>query len=148
MLRITVWFKCLDLSGQFISPPRFLSFHNKSLEQWRKRCRTTDKLQLSSAHRSFRRQTLPRREQAGPKGVLILPIDSSWLTPFILPVPSFGYALCKVGLIPTTIQWKGINMGIPSRPIDYCKLYNNRLCCLCLPIIQSVIIKCKIFMSP
>ena len=33
-------------------------------------------------------------------------------------------------------------MVICSRPIDNCKLYNSSLCCLCLPTIQSVIIKC------
>ena len=31
---------------------------------------------------------------------------------------------------------KGNAVGIHSRPIDNCKLYNSRLCYLCLPIIQ------------
>ena len=62
--------------------------------------------------------------------------------------PPFGYAWCKAGLVPTTNQWKGIQMGIRSRLIDNFKLYNNRLCCLCLPIIPSDIIRCRIFMSP
>lgn len=34
-----------------------------------------------------------------------------------------------------------MQIGIPSRPIDNLKLYNSRLCCLCLRIIQSVIIR-------
>ena len=69
----------------------------------------------------------------------LLPLGFSFL---YFPFPPFGCPLCKIGLIPTTGQWKGMGMSICSRLIDNCKLYNSRLCCLCLPTIQSVIIKC------
>ena len=43
-------------------------------------------------------------------------------------------------------------MDICSRPVNRCKLGSNRLCCTCLPIIQSVIIRCiytyRIFINP
>ena len=144
------------MSGWFNSLPRFLSCHNKNLEQWSKRYRTTDKLQLSSAHRSFIRQTLLRHgSRLTPKqfsSFLLIPLG---FPPFILSVPTFVHALCKEGLVPTTSQLKGIQTGLPPRPIENCKLYNNKLCCLCLRIrykqavlFMYVIIKCKIFMSP
>ena len=66
--------------------------------------------------------------------------------------PPFGYTRFKVGLVPTTSQWNWIQMGICPRLIDNYELYNSRLHCLCfsrsLPIIPSVIIRCRIFTSP
>ena len=51
----------LEMSGWFISLLQFLSHGNRNLERWTKRCRTTGKLQLSSAQadRSFISPTLP-----------------------------------------------------------------------------------------
>ena len=51
----------LETSGWFISLLQFLSHGNRNLERWTKRCRTTGKLQLSSAQadRSFISPTLP-----------------------------------------------------------------------------------------
>ena len=136
----------LEVSHQFTSLPRFLSHHNKNLEWWTKGCRTTGKLQLSSAlaDRSFIRQTLSRH------GSWLIPKESSssFLSILLGSPPlllyflsSFDYALCKVGLVPTPSQWKGMQMDICSRPIDDCKLY-NRLCCLyyliCLPNLLSL----------
>ena len=67
-------------------------------------------------------------------------------------VPPFGYTWFKVRLVPTTSQWKWIQMGICSRLIDNYKLYNSSLHCLCfsrcLPIIPFVIIRCRIVTSP
>ena len=127
------------MSGQFISLPQFLSPHKKNLEQWTKKCKT-DKLQLilAQADRSFISRTLPKE-----------PFSSFLSTPLGFPVlffwsPPFCYARFKVGLVPTMNQWKGMQISIPSRLIDNFKLYNNRLCCFCLPIIQSVIIRLDI----
>ena len=64
-----------------------------------------------------------------------------WLPLFILLSPPFGCAQCKIGLVPTTSQGKEIQMGIHSRPTGNCKLYNNRLCCVCLLTISSVMIR-------
>lgn len=99
-----------QISGWFISLPQFLSHHNKNLEQWTKRCRSTDKLELSSAQedRSCISLTLPKK------------FSSSFLyIPFGFPLlhfqsPNFGYACCKVGLALITSQWKGMRMGICS----------------------------------
>ena len=52
----------MDLSGQFVSLPWFLSCDNKNLEQQTTGCKTAGKLQLSSAQAdtSFIRHTLPK----------------------------------------------------------------------------------------
>lgn len=138
--------KLLILSGQFISLPWFLAHCNKNLEQWVERFKITDKLQLSSAQadRSFIRQTLLRH------GSRLTP--TSLTPPLVSPFYKFlslGYALCIIGFVPTTSQWKGMQMDIHSKPIGNCKVCNSRLCCFYLPIIQSiVIIRCRIFVNP
>ena len=115
MLRITVWFKCLDLSGQFISLPQFLSCHIKNLEQWSKRCRTTDNLQLSSAHGSFIRQTLPRH------GSRLTPKEfSSFLSiPLGFPLSYFQFLLlampcAKQDLYPPPINEREFKWAYPQ----------------------------------
>ena len=138
----------MGMSGWFISLPQFLPHCNRDLEQWTKRCRTTDKLQLNSAQadRFFISLTLPKKSSSSflssPLGFPLLYFQS----------PPFGYTWFKVRLLLTTSQWKWIQMGICSRLIDSYKLYNSRLHCLYfpkrLPIIPSVIIRCRIFMSP
>ena len=115
---------------------------SQNLEWW-KGFRTTEKFQLSStqANRYFIRQSLPRHRR------MLTPNESSshsfLASPpaFILLISSFDCALCKIRLLSTTNQWKGMQMGLCSRLIGNYKLYNSRLCCLCLPIIQSVIIR-------
>ena len=64
--------------------------HNKTLKQWTKRCRTTDKLQLIQVkHTDLLLVQLI-------KGVLlILPGKPSWLPCFILPVFSFWLCLSQ-----------------------------------------------------
>ena len=62
--------------------------------------------------------------------LLILPVTSFWLYPGQNRACTYQQSR------------KGMQMGICSRPVDNCKLYNSRLCCACLPIIQSVIIRC------
>lgn len=52
----------------------------------------------------------------------------------------FGCALSKIGLGPPTRQER-MQMGLCLRWIDSCRLHNKRLCCACLPKIQSVIIR-------
>ena len=126
----------IDLSGQFIFFPQFLSHCNKNLEQRTKGFNVTEKLQLSSAQadRSFIRQTLPRQ------GSRLTPKQSSSLFPLgfrlsVLPISSF--CLCSVQIRACTHHqsMKGHANSICSRPIDNCKLCNSRLCCLCHPII-------------
>ena len=102
-----------------------------------------NKLQLSSdqADRCFTRQTLPRHGSQLTSNESCSSCRSLLTSPFLCFLsPSSGYTLYKIGLVPTTNQWKGMEMGICSRPIDPYKLY-NRLCCLWLPIVQSVIIR-------
>ena len=65
----------------------------------------------------------------------------SWLPPFYTSHLLLLVCPCKIGLVPTTSQWKGMQMGICSRPIDSCKLDNSGFCCVCLPTIQSVILR-------
>ena len=132
----SLWARFMCPYIRSVSLPQFLSHHNKNLERW-KGFRTTKKLQL----RYFIRQSLPRhRRMPTPKESSSLP---SWRPPptFILLISSFGCALCKIRLLSTTSQWRGMQMGLCSRLIGNYKLYNSRLCCLCLPIIQSVIIR-------
>ena len=116
--------KLLILSGQFISLPWFLSHCNKNLEQWVERFKITDKLQLSSAQadRSFIRQTLLRH---GSRLTPTSPTPPSWFPPFYKFL-SLGYALCIIGFVPTTSQWKGMQMDTHSRPIHNCKLCNSK----------------------
>ena len=78
-------------------------------------------------------------EQADPKAAVFL-IPVGFLVLYFLS-PPFGCAQCKIGLVPTTSQGKEIQMGIHSRPTGNCKLYNNRLCCVCLLTISSVMIR-------
>ena len=116
-----------SVSGQFISLPQFLSLHNKTLEWGTKGFKTTDKLQLRSAQadRSFIRQTLPRHEtrMTAKESCLSLLACLFILCLLLLVVPC-----AKIGFVCTTNQWKGMQMDICSRPIDNCKLCNNRLC--------------------
>ena len=70
------------------------------------------------------------------------PPDSSWLPPLYTSVFSSWLCLCKRGLVPTICQWKGMQVSKHSRPVDSCNLRNSRLCCVCLPIIQLVMVSC------
>ena len=91
----------MEMSGWFISLPQLLSHCNRDLEQWTKRCRTTDKLQLSSAQadRFFISLTLLKESSSSflssPLGFLLLYFQS----------PPFGYTWFKVWLVLTTSHW-------------------------------------------
>lgn len=122
----------IPLSGWFISLPWFLSRH-KNLEWWTQNCGTTDKLQLKHTDLLL----------DAPKGILILSSDPC-LPLLYFHALTFGYAQCKVRFVLTTNQWKALQMGIHSRLTDNFKLYDSRLCCLYLHIIQSIIIRCRI----
>ena len=67
--------------------------------------------------------------------------DTAWL-PFLYSAVSFSW-FCPVQNRACTCHQsgKGMQIGEPSRPIDSCTLYDNRLYCACLSIIQSVIIR-------
>ena len=56
--------------------------------------------------------------------------------------------MCKVALTPTADQWKGMQIGTRSRPIDNCKLCDSRLCCICIPIVQPVVVRGRLSVSP
>ena len=119
------------MSGQFIYLPWFLSHRNKNLEQWTKRCRTSDKLQLSSAQadRSFTADTSKTWEQADPKGVVLLiplgfplfklPVSSFWLSPVQNRACTHHQSMTR-------------NANVLKANCN-CKLYNSRLCCYALP---------------
>ena len=125
-----------------VSLPQFFSHHNKiwndgkGLEQQRSYSSVQLKLTdiLLDSHSQDTGECWPQTS---------LPPIPSWRPPpaFILLISSFDCALCKIRLLSTTDQWKGMQMGLCSRLIGNYKLYNSRLCCLCLPIIQSVIIR-------
>ena len=84
--------------------------------------------------------TLPRHgSRLTPKQLSSSSLLASLFLYFLSP--SSGCAQCKIGLVPTISQGKVIEMGIHSRPTGNCKLYNNRLCCVCLLIIPSVMIR-------
>lgn len=132
----------MDLSGQFISLSWFLSCDNKNLEQTTG-CKTTDKLtaQFSSSRHIFYQTYTPETwEQANPKGVvLVIPLG---FPVFILPVSSSS--LCPVQNRACTHHksMKGNGNGHMLWPVDNCKLCNSKLCCVCLPMIQSILIRC------
>lgn len=141
------------LSGQFISLPQFLSPQNKNLEQT-KGFKTTDKSQFRLAQAAdllldrYSQNVEAGRSQRSHRN------DPCWFPLLYFPSPPFDCALCPVQNRACTHHQsrKGMQLGIRWRPIDNCKLYNNRLCCVCLPIIQSVVIRCicmcRIFMHP
>ena len=150
-----IGFTCsLEMSGRFISLLWFLSHHNKDLEWWTNYSSGRISWLLSHHSKDLRQQTgysssrqifyliedstLPRCEnRPAPKdwpqalltSLFILPI-SSWFC----PVQNRAYIHHQSG--------KGLQMGIHSRPIESCRLYNNRLCCACLSHTQSAIIRC------
>ena len=117
------------MSGQFIYLPWFLSHRNKNVEQWTKRCGTSDKLQLSAAQadRSFPSEILPK--EPSPSFQLI-PLGS----PFIIcPVSSSWLRLVQSRACTHHKSTRGMQMVIHSRPFDNFKLCNSRLCCYALP---------------
>ena len=79
----------LEMSGWFISLLQFLSHGNRNLERWTKRCRTTGKLQLSSAQadRAFISPTLPEESSLS---FLLIPLASLFYT------SSSSFWLCPV----------------------------------------------------
>ena len=107
-------------------------------------CKTTEKLQLSSAQAGMSsiRQTLQKH------GSRPIPKESFWWSLLASPClyflsPLLRCALCKIGLVAITNQWKGMQIGIRSRLIDKCKLHTAGSV-VCLPITQTqfVIIMC------
>ena len=138
----SLWARFMCPYIRSVSLPQFLSHHNKNLERWKgleqQRSYSSVQLKLTDilldSHSQDTGECRPQRS---------LPPIPSWRPPptFILLISSFGCALCKIRLLSTTSQWRGMQMGLCSRLIGNYKLYNSRLCCLCLPIIQSVIIR-------
>lgn len=67
----------------------------------------------------------------------------------LIPLSSFGYGVCKVGFVPTTsneIEWK---WGICTTQGQLIIVsYVTSGCVVFMSIIQSVIIRCRIFTSP
>ena len=135
--------KRIIMSGQFIFLPQFLPPHNKNLEWWIKVFKI-GKLQLSlaQADRNFTRQTLPKYESRPTLKEACFRLLAS-------PTLYFQSPPCAMQNRAYTHHWsmKGNANDIHLRLIDICKLYNSRLC-LCLSIIQSVIIRCRIFINP
>ena len=116
---------------------------DENLKQW---CRTTDRLQLSSAlaDRSFISQTLPKESPSSFLWILLgFPLLYS-------QSPPFGYAWAKQSVYPPLTNEREWKWAYTQDQLTI-MLYNSRLCSLCLsiclPIIQSVVIRCRIFMS-
>ena len=119
----------IDLSGQFIFFPRFLSHCNKNLEQRTKGFNITEKLKLSSAQadRSFIRQTLPRHgSRLTPKEsscfllaslLFILPVSSSWLCPVLNKKSTCNVG--DLGLIPGLGRYPGEGKGTVFWPREF-----------------------------
>ena len=137
-LIITKIWKDRLITAQADRISQLLAHGSKYLKQ-----RTTYSSVIAQGDRTFIKQTVDstlQRCRGKPtlKGrpwslsayLFILPIASSWFC----PVQNRAYTHHQ--------SRKGMEMGICSRPIDSCKLHNNRLCCACLTIIQSVIIRC------
>ena len=111
--------------------------------------------QFSSSRQNFY-QTLRRHgSRSTPKELS----SSSWFllaSPFYYFLsPPLSYAQCKMQNRACThhSQWKWMQTGIRSKPVGNCKLCNSRLCCLCLPIIQSFVRRvcvcvCRVFVNP
>ena len=123
------------MSCWFISLPWFLSPPNKGFK-------TIDNYSSVTAQedRSFIKQTLPTHgSRPTPKESSSQPISASLFLYFLPPslVVPVQNRTCTHHQ-----SRKGMQMGIHSRPIDSSRLHNNRLCCACLLIIQSVIIRC------
>ena len=104
--------------------------------------------QFSSSWQMFLLDSPKTWEQSDPKGHIIM--TSLAFSLFILPV---SFWLCPVQNRACTHRQfrKGMQLGAHSRLIENCKLCNSRLCCVCAPIIPSVIIRCvyvRMFMNP
>ena len=134
------------MSGQFISLPWFSSHCSKTSEWWTKRCRTTDQLQLSStqADRSLTRHFQRNPPYPSYQSCLASTLKTSCL--HLLVIPSTRWSLCPPPVM------KGNERPTDNFKLHNFKLYDSRLHCLylpiCLPMIQSVIIRCRIPMSP
>ena len=133
-------FKMLTRQVSFISLPQFLSHCNKNFEGQNKGFKTTDKLSSIQhkqtdllLHRHSRDMGADQQQSSRPPIPLDFPL-------FILPISSFW--LCPVQNRAYTHLQSRKGLGIRSRPIDSCRSCNSRLCCACLPIILSVIIRC------
>ena len=117
---------------------------DENLEQW---CRTTDRLQLSSAQadRSFISQTLPKESPSSFLWILLgFPLLHAQSPPLVMPG-------AKQGVYPPPTNETECKWAYAQDQLTV-MLCNSRLCglCLfiCLLIIQSVITICRIFMSP
>ena len=113
------------LSSQFIFLPQLLSHCNKNMK-WRIKA-LKQQASYTSVHLKQTDLLLDRHSQDMVTGQTqrssLLPLGFPFL---YFTFPPFGCPLCKIGFIPTTSQWKGMEMGICSRPVDNCKLYNSR----------------------
>ena len=123
----------------YFSPSILVSLQ-KNLKQCSKGFKTTNKLQLSSAQvdKSFIRHS--QDMGAGQLQGSCPPFHTSWLpAPAFLyfPFPLFGCPCAKQGLYPPPVNERECKWAYVQS-----KLYNTRLCCVCLPIIQSVISRC------
>ena len=126
----------IDLSGQFIFFPQFLSHCNKNLEQRTKGFNVTEKLQLSSAQadRSFIRQTHPRhRSRLTPKEsshsllaslFFILPVSSSWLCPVLNKKSTCNVG--DLGSIPGLGRYPGEGKGTVFWPREFHGIAKSR----------------------
>ena len=129
----------MDLSGQFISLSWFLSCDNKNLEQQGvKQQKSYSSVQLKQACLLLDRHS---RNMGAGQSQRSRFDDPSWLPPVYTSCLLFFVVPCaKQGLYPPSV--KGNANGHMLWPVDNRKLCNSKLCCVCLPIIQSILIRC------
>ena len=134
---LLIFLTAFKMSGWFISLPWFLSLPNKGLK-------TTDNYSSVTAQedRSFMKQTgdstLPRCESRWPWRSHQ---DSSWLHFLYLLSTPLGSALCKIGLVSTTNQERKSKWAYTQGWFTVAS-YITTDYFTCLPIIQSVIMRC------
>ena len=132
----------MSVSGWFLFPCSYLI----AIKLWNNRLQgLKQQTSYSSVQLKKTDLLLDRQSQdigAGDsKGVIVVLIPPGFSL-FMLPISSFW--LCSVQNRACTHHQsrKRMQMGMCSRLIGNCKLYDNRFYCVCLPIIQSVIIRC------
>ena len=124
----------LFLSSRLIAT-KILNYRLKGLKQQTSYSSVQHKQTDLLLHRHSQDMEADQQQRSRPPILLDSPL-------FILPVLSFWLCLVQNRVCTHHQSRKGVQMGIRSRPTDSCRLYNNRLCCACLPVILPVISRC------
>ena len=115
------------MSGQFLSLPWLL--HNKNLKGLKQQT-SYSSVQLKQTDLLLERHMAAGRPQRSH------PPHSFWLPPLYTSLFSFWLRPVQNRACSHHQSMKGNANRHTSRPIDKCNLFNSRLCCVYLPIIQ------------